>query len=752
MPSHRRTFNPGCSGTGGVLGRDPFRRAIAVYAHNLLARTSLLRAPRSRLRSIDQCSLLVAMGRATAASPPRAVRGATCGRGASPERGRRRSAAPGAAAAVAGVVPGVAGQEPTGEAMRALLRAYLRREGRDARRPPEVFDPVRRNLAVIARLVGLDEVETDVLRFVLAMWHSTPLAEICELFGEVTLAGATEVIGAAIARPAGRVQAALRPEATLLRCGLLVTPGYTEELPRKVDLKDGLLELALAKRLDRSRVLARYLPVAKATTLGADDYGAAWAEAEVARDLLRRALDARRSGVNVLLHGPTGTGKSELARLLAAEVGADLFVVGRQDAAGGSPTAQERIASLRLGHQLLGGTRALVLFDEVEDLFEWSGTGSGHRHASGILLSKQWFNDLLENNPVPTLWITNAVDGIDPAFLRRFGFAIELRPAGARQRAKVLTRHLGRRHRLAKGDVDAIAERFRASPAQIGSAVAVAQLVSPAGKPDRACLEKVLRPVEKLVTGVDPARRPVFEAGTYALDALHASEDLAVLADRLSAWTPDADPGVSMVLHGPPGTGKSEFVKYLAHRMDRRVVQRRVSDIQSKWVGETERNIAEAFREAEGDDAILLFDEADTFLRDRRGATRSWEVSEVNEFLQQLESFRGVVACTTNLRETLDQAALRRFVFKVEFRFLRPAQAARLFSAIFGDLLVSTPGEEEQAAVRRTLERLPRLAAGDFAAVARRFRALGARPGALEAVSALEAEVGLKRVPRPVGF
>jgi SpoVK/Ycf46/Vps4 family AAA+-type ATPase len=111
-----------------------------------------------------------------------------------------------------------------------------------------------------------------------------------------------------------------------------------------------------------------------------------------------------------------------------------------------------------------------------------------------------------------------------------------------------------------------------------------------------------------------------------------------------------------------------------------------VSDILSMWVGVAEKNIAEAFDEAARDDAILLFDEADSFLQDRRGAVRSWEVTQVNEFLQQLEAHRGIVACTTNLFKNLDQASLRRFTFKVEFRFLDAARARSLFRAYFGSL------------------------------------------------------------------
>jgi transitional endoplasmic reticulum ATPase len=164
-----------------------------------------------------------------------------------------------------------------------------------------------------------------------------------------------------------------------------------------------------------------------------------------------------------------------------------------------------------------------------------------------------------------------------------------------------------------------------------------------------------------------------------------------------------------------------------------------------QWVGETEKAIARAFAEAEADDAVLLFDEADSFLSDRTGAVRSWEVSQVNEFLQQLESFRGVCACTTNLVDDLDQAALRRFVFKVPFTWLRPEQVVALFGATFPWC--------DPAPVARELAANPHLTPGDFAAVSRRVRAVGEEPDATGLVRMLRDEVAVKRVGgRAIGF
>lgn len=92
-----------------------------------------------------------------------------------------------------------------------------------------------------------------------------------------------------------------------------------------------------------------------------------------------------------------------------------------------------------------------------------------------------------------------------------------------------------------------------------------------------------------------------------------------------------------LCLYGPPGTGKTAFGQWLAETMGVPLLVKRASDLMSMWVGENEKNIAAAFRQAKNDGALLLIDEVDSFLQDRRGAKARWESSLVNEMLTQNE-------------------------------------------------------------------------------------------------------------------
>ncbi len=146
----------------------------------------------------------------------------------------------------------------------------------------------------------------------------------------------------------------------------------------------------------------------------------------------------------------------------------------------------------------------------------------------------------------------------------------------------------------------------------------------------------------------------------------------------------------------------------------------RASDLISPYLGETEAQIAAAFAEARQQRAFLIFDEADTFLSTREMAQRSWEVSKVNEMLTWMESHPQPFACTTNMADRLDPAALRRFTFRATFLPLTEQQRVAAFRQFFG---TTAP---------RDLAALDLLTPGDFALVAKRARVLGIRnPDAL---------------------
>jgi SpoVK/Ycf46/Vps4 family AAA+-type ATPase len=207
----------------------------------------------------------------------------------------------------------------------------------------------------------------------------------------------------------------------------------------------------------------------------------------------------------------------------------------------------------------------------------------------------------------------------------------------------------------------------------------------------------------------------------------------------------------TLCFYGAPGTGKTALAEHIAKALDKPLLVKQASDLMSKFVGETEQKMAAMFKEAEAEKAVLLLDEADSFLQDRRGAQRTYEVTEVNEMLQGMERYRGIFVCTTNLLDRIDQAALRRFTFKIQFKPLLRTQRETMFvvEALGGD------ASRLDEALKTRLARLDQLCPGDFAAVKRQGEILDAQLAPDEFMDQLEAEHRIKpevRESRGMGF
>jgi len=128
--------------------------------------------------------------------------------------------------------------------------------------------------------------------------------------------------------------------------------------------------------------------------------------------------------------------------------------------------------------------------------------------------------------------------------------------------------------------------------------------------------------------------------------------------------------GVAVLFSGPPGTGKTMVAGLIARELDLELYQVDLSKIVSKWVGETEKQLARVFEAAEAGHALLLFDEADALFAKRtevKSSVDRYANLEVNYLLQRIESFGGVSILTTNLEASIDPALRRRLAANVVF-------------------------------------------------------------------------------------
>ena len=460
--------------------------------------------------------------------------------------------------------------------------------------------------------------------------------------------------------------------------------------------------------------------------------------------VLRRILNAARQqetqGINILIYGASGTGKTAFVRALATSVNAPLFEVSHETDETNLKEEHFRFRSYLLSQRVLAkNIGSLILFDEVEDVFPDSVVPFlGRTKSSGRY--KAWTNTVLESNPRPAFWLCNEAQQIDQAFRRRFTYALEFRTPPRSVRHSMLKQRL---HQLPVRPewIEQVTQNRHLTPAlieQAGKIVAlakhenVATAEALATRTLRHSLEALGLPPDYLVTGDAP---PL----AYRPELLNPSHDLTALTQGLKAR-----PKGRLCFSGPPGCGKTAFAQHLAEQVDKPLLQKTASDLLNYYLGETEKNLAAMFREAEDEDAVLFLDEADSFLQDRTSAHRSWEVTQVNELLKQMEQFDGLFICATNLMDRLDPAVLRRFDLKIQFDYLKSDQAGKLFIRVLADFQGYTRPRRSTESVKMRLSKLSTLTPGDFATVVRQARALGTRYDAEQLLSALEAECRAK--------
>ncbi|TNC09043.1 ATP-binding protein [Methylobacterium terricola] len=594
-------------------------------------------------------------------------------------------------------------------------------------RPPVSSSPLQKRLDWLCRTLSLGAIDAEILALCVRVTLFRPLNGLGGAIAQ-NYPGHDEINVTAMAaltgRPAEVLRTRLRPASPLRLLGLVDDRNGGDYAPTKTVMRIARMTTTREDSLRRA-LLGR----APRATLAWEDFAHLGPVRDLAERLVGAALRDGATGVNILLHGAPGTGKTEFARTLATRLDASASFVGEADEDDGEPTRQERIAAFAVARALAGRAgRIILVMDEADDVFAGVDENDGAKRQG----SKVFMNRLVETTEAPTVWITNHPERLGPAVMRRMSLAIRLREPGRAGRRVMLARIAAQRKlRLESADLDRLCA-LSAAPAILDAGVRAAKLtgggVSAAELATRSIAEAM---------GSGPATvglaAPSFDPGLSRADI-----DLAHLADRVAACPGRA---LSFCFHGLPGTGKSAYARHLAARLGIDVVERRASDLLSMWLGATEAAIAAAFEEAADRGAMLILDEADSFLRDRRGARARWEVSQVNEMLARMEAASHPFACTTNLMDSLDPATLRRFLFKVEFRAMDWSQARTAFRRYLG------------AEPPPALDGLDRLTPGDFALVARKAALLGERqPDGLLALLRAETDAKPGAARAPIGF
>ena len=522
----------------------------------------------------------------------------------------------------------------------------------------------------------------------------------------------------------------------LIETKLVVINPEIAPFEEKIEIDNGFLSQLLTKYDSDEELFKLFFEQAKETDLTLNQFEHIQEDLNLCLTYLKASIANKIKGVNILIYGGPGTGKTALAGVIAKALGVKMYEVRATTPTGYPVKGKQRFAFYQTTQKTLGGSKdAIVMFDEIEDVFPQNDLFSmlmSSPKMSNEDYGKAWINKVLENNKLPTIWISNSVDQIDDAYLRRFDYSFELLSPPKAVRLRMADQY------LAKGAVspewmEKLADYKAITPAQLASIAKVVNVIkSDDIELNNKMATQVLKNSLKLM---NQNRSEMVQSVTdYSINYLNTSVDIQNIASKLNA-----NSHCSFCFYGVPGAGKTNLAKHLASILNKPLLLKRASDIFDKYVGETEQNIARMFEQARAENAILLLDEADSFFMDRSGAKNSWEVTSVNELLTQMESFNGIFICTTNLMEKLDDASLRRFDFKIRFDYLTETQRMNLFAQEYirqgGDI-----GDINDD-VKNDIKQMSKLTPGDFANILRQAKVLNIKYSAKEMTKKLEEEI-----------
>ena len=512
-------------------------------------------------------------------------------------------------------------------------------------------------------------------------------------------------------------RAAFEPQATLVKARLLQVDANGGFLPlpsRPLKLEDRIASFLLGGESVAPAVqdfAERVLPGAEPERrLAAEDLRRRLGE------LLRERLGGPEPGSLVLhLRGPWGTEKSALVRAVCADLGLPLVVGDLERMLADSRPLDETAWLLAREAVLQPAALALRGFDR---LFGEGQAAPDRDRLRSLLepvqaLSRLTF--LLGERP----WSPAGVLELD-GFL-----ALEMPvPEGAAARG-LWEERLAGLPLAAAVDAGAFASRFRLTPGQIREAVAQAGNLARWRAPGdgavceadlaAACRAQAGLGLSKVARKVEPGYG--WEDLVLPPDQLEQLREICARATHRHVVFGDwgfgrrlsLGKGLNALFSGPPGTGKTMAAEVVARELGLDLYKIDLSQVVSKYIGETEKNLDRVFAAAESSNAILFFDEADALFGKRsevRDSHDRYANVEVSYLLQKMEEYEGIAILASNLRQHLDQAFLRRLGFTVHFPFPDEGSRRRIWE---GAWPAETPLDGDL----------------DFAALAREYRLAG---------------------------
>lgn len=544
------------------------------------------------------------------------------------------------------------------------LKAYLEEKKVELESLGDLEPPAAlQNMMQLAEYMDFSQTDRDVLQYIYCLEQDPHLSSISS-----NLCRKEEALGALISvmfaneKDHKKYSQALSAEGKFQKYGLMyktpdnIFPGFHDDVVSKLAVPD----------LEKDDIIRILIGSPANTELEYEDFAYMGAELDMACEMLKKAVSQGEKGVNILLYGPAGGGKSELSKVIAKKIGLPLFSVGEEEGYGqdkkiadmdedygysgsftekdNSTTGKRRLGELLRAQSLLsGGNACIVHFDEIEDLL-MKGTDTSK---SADTESKIAINRLFENNPVPVIWNGNDPEKFHQAVRDRVSFSIYMDHPPIVVRRKIWERQANiQKVDFKPEELDQLAREYDASPRKITLAIKAAKLT---GKGIET-IEMVLPASARITTGSRLSiQDDLSVSGNYdeAFSNLSKGNEgqlaTPALLQKGKAGTP-----FSLFVQGPKGSGLKSYTRFIAEKLSMNPLEYSMEDLATPTQQSTpEMHVMSAFANAIDRRRLLCINDIE-HLSSNPDSLTAWSRDHlVNVFAAQARTHKLPFAVTT---------------------------------------------------------------------------------------------------------
>ena len=603
------------------------------------------------------------------------------------------------------------------------------------------------NVDLLTRAINLSKDESNLFRFYSHFENNSLLRDTVKLLPDSD--STTEQLSCLSAISGIKKQSlisSVNSQARLLNTGLLAKErsirgiSSSSELP-EIKLNDRLKEEINTPNASLDQLINHAVEETEPAKLSLLDFKYVNGVADI-KKLVKQAVRENEKGINILIYGEPGTGKSEFSKSLIQSVKLELKSVSYKDNDGDTLSANQRLKYFNLIQSAFQSLKnSAVVFDEVSDLFLNEDPSF---FSFKPTISKKYVNASLENNQIISLYLCNSIINIDPAYLSRFSYILKMPSLPTKQRKQILLNSLPSQYKkcVSQKWLEKTALNSRITARHIENATRIVRM----SKTDSAEVQDKMSELFTMYLSHSKSNDGYSNKLPEFYDPKFISTDFPIntLIKKLSNKA-----SAKILLYGIPGTGKTNFAHYLLNKIDQDYVSVTVSQILDKYVGETEANIARLFASAKDEKKAIIIDEVDSLLTSRESLSQHWQKTAVNEFLCQIENFDGILIATSNMLDVLDPAAYRRFHAKFELKPLKSEQKLALLKRISKQYQLNR--DLSWLKLSEKLNQLPMLTPGDYNSVNGRLEWQGINTLS-SYVEQLVCEQNLKQTAASIGF